>query len=83
MSTACDLAGTTQLFGVNLLAAALASLENDLCAELASVALYPDASATLTVLRQAGIKIGVCSNLAAPYAIPVLKLLPFRLDAYA
>ncbi|MDQ9172459.1 HAD family hydrolase [Oxalobacteraceae bacterium R-40] len=83
MSTACDLAGTARLFGVELSATALASLENDLAAELASVALYPDVIETLTVLRQAGIRLGVCSNLAAPYATPVLELLPFTLEAYA
>lgn len=83
MSTPCGLAGAAQLFGMELPAAALATLENDLSAELASVALYPDTIGALTALRQAGIKIGVCSNLAAPYASPVLKLLPFALEAYA
>lgn len=83
MSTACDVAGAAQLLGAELPATALSSLENDLFAELASVALYPDTIATLTILRQAGIKIGVCSNLAAPYATPVLKLLPFALETYA
>lgn len=83
MSTPCGLAGAAQLFGVELPATAIAPFETELFAELASVALYPDAVGTLAALRRAGIKIGLCSNLAAPYAIPVLKLLPFRLDAYA
>lgn len=82
MSTPCGLAGTAQLFDAGMPASKLAPLEVDLFAELASVALYPDTVATLTALKRAGIKIGVCSNLAAPYAIPVLKLLPFGLDAY-
>lgn len=83
MSTPCDLVGASQLFGVELPASKLAPLEMDLFAELASVALYPDTVGTLTALHQAGLKIGVCSNLAAPYAMPGLKLLPFELDAYA
>jgi len=83
MSTPAGLAGTAQLFGIELTMSALAQLELDLLAELASVTLYPDSLWTLTSIREAGIKIGICSNLAAPYAIPVHKLLPFPLDAYA
>lgn len=83
MSTPCGLAGAAQLFDAELPVSKLAPLEMDLLAELASVTLYPDTVETLTKLRHAGLKIGLCSNLAAPYAIPVLKLLPFALDAYA
>lgn len=83
MSTPCGLAGTAQLFGADLPVSKLAPLEMDLLAELASVALYPDTIETLAALKIAGLKIGGCSNLAAPYALPVLKLLPFALDAYA
>lgn len=83
MSSPAGLAGTAQLFGIELPMSALAQLERDLFAELASVTLYPDVLWTLTSLREAGFKIAVCSNLAAPYAIPIQKLLPFPLDAYA
>jgi HAD superfamily hydrolase (TIGR01493 family) len=83
MSTSCDLEEAVHLLGAELPASKLAPLEMDLIAELASVTLYPDTVETLAALRRAGVKIGVCSNLAAPYAIPVLKLLPFALDAYA
>ena len=83
MSAPVGLAGTAHMFGVELPASILAPIEQDLFAELASVMLYPDTIRTMASLRQVGIKIGVCSNLAAPYAIPVKTLLPLPLDAYA
>jgi HAD superfamily hydrolase (TIGR01509 family) len=67
--------------GIRLAAEQLAGLEADLHAELASIRLFPDAAATLHALRARGIKLGLCSNLAADYAAPVLALLPLRLDA--
>src|SRR3546814_19748501 len=76
-----ELAGTAQRFGMELPAPVLASLKQDLFAELASVTLYADARRALIALHETGIQIAVCSNLAAPYAIPVLELLPFGLDA--
>lgn len=82
MSTPCGLAGAVQLFDAELSVSKLAPLEMDLLAELASVTLYPDTAETLAALKIAGLKIGLCSNLAAPYAIPVLKQLPVALDAY-
>lgn len=72
------MAGAAQLFGIELPASSLAPLELDLFAELASVTLNPDALWMLILLREAGLKIGICSNLAAPYGIPVQKLLPLR-----
>jgi HAD superfamily hydrolase (TIGR01549 family) len=66
-----------------LAADVLAELERDLSAELSSISFFQDALPTLRALRTAGYKIALCSNLAAPYAEPVNKLLPFDLDAYA
>lgn len=57
-------------------------LQDDLEHELASLALYEDTLSTLEYLKQAGFKIGLCSNLAAPYGSSVLSLLP-PLDVYA
>jgi HAD superfamily hydrolase (TIGR01493 family) len=82
MSHLAGLEGTAHLFGIKLPDSVLVSLKKDLFAELASVTLYPDARRALISLRERGIQIAVCSNLAAPYAIPVLELLPFGLDAY-
>ncbi|KVG55722.1 MULTISPECIES: HAD family hydrolase [Burkholderia cepacia complex] len=61
----------------------LAKLEEDLETELASVELYPEAIKVLEALRADGLRIGIVSNLAAPYAEPLLRLLPFAPDAHA
>lgn len=83
MSRDVGLAGAAALLGAELGAQELASLERDLQAELASVRLFDDTAATLHALRARGLRLGLCSNLAAPYAPPVRALLPFELDAYA
>ncbi|MGF6877265.1 HAD-IA family hydrolase [Paraburkholderia sp. MM5477-R1] len=59
------------------------ALESALTAELASIELYPEVHNVLATLRERGIKLAVASNLARPYAAPLLALLPFELDAYA
>jgi FMN phosphatase YigB (HAD superfamily) len=60
----------------------LAVLVEDLEVELASVSLFPEVAETLGAVRARGLKIGIASNLAAPYAAPVMRVLPFALDAY-
>lgn len=59
----------------------LERLEHDLEVELGSIRLYPEVESTLHRLREAGLKIAICSNLAAPYAEPVKRLLSFEPDA--
>lgn len=83
MSANVGLAGIAGLFNVDLPAAELAEIEMDLYAELATFELFPDVFVlpTLKALREAGFKLALCSNLAAPYAIPVKLLLP-PLDSY-
>ncbi|KVT35912.1 HAD family hydrolase [Burkholderia ubonensis] len=61
----------------------LARLEEELETELASTELYPETIKVLEALRAAGFRIGIVSNLAAPYAEPLLRLLPFAPDAHA
>lgn len=61
----------------------LAVLEEELATELASIHLYAEVIGVLEGLRASGIKIGIVSNLAAPYARPLLRLLPFAPDACA
>lgn len=82
MSTSADLAGTAALLGLPQPRDLLAKLEQDLTAELASVRLMPGALTTIRALQDAGIRVGLCSNLASPYAAPAKQLLP-SLDAYA
>lgn len=83
MARPVGLAGYAAEVAPDLDPAALVRLERDLHEELLSVELYPETSQVLRVLRNHGIKIGLASNLAQPYAIPVHHLLPFGLDAYA
>ncbi|MFC3914788.1 HAD family hydrolase [Pseudaeromonas sharmana] len=60
----------------------LCRLESDLDAELASIRLFPDVCRVLATLRERGYRLGVLSNLAAPYAAPLRALLPPDLDLY-
>jgi FMN phosphatase YigB (HAD superfamily) len=83
MSNNVGLAGAIHMFDWELPAESIAALELDLYAELPTIKMYPEALVTLDSLRAGGLKIGLCSNLAAPYAVPVKTLLPFELDAYA
>jgi HAD superfamily hydrolase (TIGR01509 family) len=84
MSRPLDLRATVAELGASAAVSddLIAALESDLQAELASVRLFPDVLPALAGLRSTGVKIGVCSNLAAPYAAPVLSLLPNDLDFY-
>lgn len=59
----------------------LQSLERLLEEELSSLKLYEDALEAIGMLQATGLKIGLCSNLAAPYGPAVRKLLP-GMDAY-
>ncbi|MFL9959546.1 HAD family hydrolase [Paraburkholderia sediminicola] len=59
------------------------ALESDLAAELASIELYPEVPDVLAGLRERGIKVAVASNLAKPYAAPLLALLPVGPDVFA
>lgn len=82
MTECLGLIGAAQLFGIASTHPQLAELEHDLFCELGSVQLYPDSLPAIHMLRAAGISVAVCSNLAAPYAVPVKLLLP-NMDAYS
>ncbi|WP_454911634.1 hypothetical protein [Stutzerimonas chloritidismutans] len=78
MTRNLGLAGAADYFGAQLSNSELASLESDLFTELASVRLFDDALESLNQLKNAGLKLALCSNLAAPYAIPAKLLLNRR-----
>lgn len=59
----------------------LVELEADLSAETASTRLRPEIEAVWRRLGELGLKIGVCSNLAAPYGAALLGCLPSAPDA--
>lgn len=75
------LAGAAALFNAQLCHSELALLERDLYVELASTRAYEDSLAVVEKLKAAGLKVALCSNLAAPYAVATQLLLP-EFDAY-
>ncbi len=83
MSTNIAFSDVPSLFDTNISSEDVSFLEKELLSELSTIKLYPEVLSTLTRLKEAGYKIGLCSNLALPYAKPVTDLLPFELDAYA
>ncbi|WP_217618280.1 HAD family hydrolase [Achromobacter sp. GbtcB20] len=80
MSSAIDLRQAARLFGGMISEDALNALEAELREEIESITLFSDAVPTLLALKARGIKVALCSNLAAPYGPPVLDLLPFQPD---
>lgn len=80
MSNVLSLRQAAELFGGVVAEPTLLALEADLSEELRSIRLFDDVAPTLTALRDRGIKIALCSNLAAPYGPPVLDLLPVKPD---
>lgn len=58
-------------------------MEEGIAAEVASMCLYPEVPALLESIKERGLKWAIVSNLATPYAEPLLKLLPFAPDACA
>ncbi|MDH0093432.1 HAD family hydrolase [Achromobacter mucicolens] len=80
MSSAIDLRQAARLFGGMISEDSLNALEVELREEIESITLFPDAAPTLLALKARGIKVALCSNLAAPYGPPVLDLLPFQPD---
>lgn len=62
---------------------AIQKIEEGIAAEVASMCLYPEVPALLESIKKRGLKWAIVSNLATPYAEPLLKLLPFAPDACA
>jgi HAD superfamily hydrolase (TIGR01549 family) len=83
MASTFTLAQAAAFLKIELTTTELVSLEADLNTEIESISLYPDVVSTIRALRDRGIKVGLCSNLAAAYAPPMQALLPVSLDAYA
>lgn len=69
--------------GIRLPARVALELEADLMTELDSVTLFDDVNTTLNMLSNSGLKIALCSNLAEPYAAPIVRQLTIPLNCYA
>ena len=81
MTRPLSLEGAAEHFGIKISPQALQTLEDDLAKEVDGVEAFPDAMLAIKALQEAGIKVGVCSNLAMPYAAAISRLFP-TLDAY-
>ena len=73
-SLACEVGCSTE---------AILQMEESIQAEIDSMQLYPEVPAVLEAIKRRGLKWAIVSNLATPYAEPLLKLLPFAPDACA
>lgn len=82
MTAETGLAGIVQRCGVTVPVSELAPIEENLYRELSTIRLFDDATAAVMRARRRGLKIAICSNLAAPYGAVVMALLP-QFDAYA
>lgn len=78
MVAGIELAEYAGLLGLPRPDAELAMLEE----ELASVELYPDALDALHRIRDRGVTVAVASNLAEPYAAPLMALLGDLVDVW-
>ncbi|MBP1143157.1 FMN phosphatase YigB (HAD superfamily) [Pseudomonas sp. PvP027] len=68
--------------GISLSPSKRQELTRALELELASIEPFPDALEAMAQLQGAGVKLGICSNLASPYG-PVIKEFFPNLDGYA
>lgn len=82
MTASLSLADMAAHLGIALTASKRVELAQALEMELSSVLPYPDAVEAVLRLRDAGLKLGVCSNLAAPYG-PVVRNPFLNMDGYA
>lgn len=64
-----------------LSAQVIQKINADIAGETASIHLFPEVVETLSKIKELGLKWGIISNLATPYAQPLLDLLPFAPDA--
>lgn len=82
MTTRLSITEMASHLGVSLTTSKREELDSALKLELTSIEPYPDAIEAVSRLQNAGIKLGICSNLAAPYGPIVRRLFP-KMDGYA
>ncbi|WP_199726807.1 HAD family hydrolase [Pseudomonas syringae group genomosp. 7] len=77
-----DLAEAAELLQITVLPRRLAQIQDALTSEVQSIEAFPDAVEAIQALQAQHVRVGVCSNLAAPYGTALKRLFP-TLDAYA
>lgn len=68
--------------GVSLTASKRDELHRRLQVEVSSIEPFPDAIQAISLLKEAGVKTGICSNLASPYGPNVREIFP-HMHGYA
>ncbi|MHA6136536.1 HAD family hydrolase [Pseudomonas mohnii] len=81
MTLPMNLRQAADFFGIHVDPNVMAQLEADLFDELEGIQAYNDGLSSVETLKDAGIKVVVCSNLAKPYASAIERLYP-NLDGY-
>lgn len=82
MTLNLDMQGVAEHLGIYPSQPRMEEIETALQAELDSIEAYPDAIEAVAMLRERGVALGICSNLAKPYGAAVKRLFP-SMDAYA
>ncbi|RMN29894.1 hypothetical protein ALQ61_100700 [Pseudomonas coronafaciens pv. zizaniae] len=77
-----DLAQAAELLQITVRPERLAQIQDALDSEVHSIEAFPDALEAIRTLQAKQVRVGVCSNLAAPYGAALKRLFP-TLDAYA
>ena len=81
MTSPLSLQGAANHFGITVPSHELSRIQAELDEELQAIEPYEDAITAVQMLKSAGIKVAVCSNLAMPYSTAIERLFP-DLDAY-
>ncbi|ELQ02007.1 HAD family hydrolase [Pseudomonas syringae] len=76
------LAQAAELLDIKITPERLAQIQDSLDREVHSIEAFPEALEAIQALQAQRIRVGVCSNLAAPYGSALKHLFP-TLDAYA
>lgn len=80
MTKSLSLSEAAKHYGVELPPALVEDLAAQLRGDLSSIRPFPDALPTLDTLRLRGYRLGLCSNLAAPYVAPASSVLADLVD---
>lgn len=82
MTTSLTLVEAASQLGISLSKKKRQELSQALELELSSIQPFPDALEAISRFKDAGLKLGICSNLASPYG-PVIRSLFPGLDGHA
>jgi FMN phosphatase YigB (HAD superfamily) len=82
MTNPWGLAEAAQCLGISVESGVIEDIQRQLDEELDHISAYPDGLEAVELLKNAGFKVAVCSNLALPYAAAIERLYP-SLDGYS